>query len=44
MVKKRIYFTPQFVLSELETGNIICDSYNSGIDDFDYEQIDFLNP
>lgn len=44
MKEKHTYLTPQAFWSELESGDIICDSYNSGIDDFDYEQIDLLNP
>ena len=45
MKKKCIYIEPIAVWSGLEPEAIVCDSYNSGIDDIDYEQIDLtLNP
>jgi hypothetical protein len=34
------YHVPQSVWSELKPEALICDSYNSGIDDFYYEDID----
>ena len=41
MRKKYIYQAPQAVWSELDSDALICDSYDSGIDDFDYEYVDW---
>ena len=38
---KRIYLEPQAVWSGFEAGNLVCDSYDSDIDDFDYEEVDW---
>ena len=40
MKEKCIYFEPIAVWSDLAPETIVCDSYNSGIDDIEYEQID----
>ena len=42
MKKKSIlYFAPQSDWSALDTLELICDSYNSGIDDMEYEDVDW---
>ena len=42
MKKKSIlYFAPQSEWSILDNMELICDSYSSGIDDFDYEEVDW---
>ena len=37
------YRSPQICWEDLERQALICDSYNSGIDDYDYEDIDLNN-
>lgn len=37
------YRSPQICWEDLEPQTLICDSYNSGIDDYDYEDIDLNN-
>ena len=45
MKKKSIYLGPQADWSEFATGSLVCDSYNSGIDDYEYEEVDWtVNP
>jgi len=39
MKKELYYHAPQAYWSELSGQELICDSYDSGIDDFDYEEI-----
>ena len=43
MRKKFIYHAPQTIWSELDPDVIICDSYNSGIDDYDYVDVPLNN-
>ena len=43
MKEKCTYCPPQASLSEIGDETLICDSYNSGIDDYDYEPIDFIH-
>lgn len=41
-MKERLYYrAPQACWCELASESLICDSYNSGIDNFDYEEIDW---
>ena len=41
-MKERLYYhAPQAAWSELATGDLICDSDDSGIDDFVHEEIDW---
>lgn len=35
------YHSPQTLWDELEPQSIICDSYNSGIDDYDFVDVDW---
>lgn len=46
MKKKSIlYSAPQSEWSNLDTMELICDSYISGIDDMEYEDVDWtVNP
>jgi len=37
------YRSPQTFWDELEPRNLICDSYNSGIDDYDYVDVPLNN-
>ena len=37
------YHAPQAFWSELAAGSLICDSYNSGIDDYDYVDVNMDN-
>lgn len=37
------YHSPQTLWDELEPQSIICDSYNSGIDDYDYVDVNLNN-
>jgi len=37
------YRSPQTLWDELEPQSIICDSYNSGIDDYDYVDVNLNN-
>lgn len=37
------YLSPQTLWDELESQNIICDSYSSGIDDYDYVDVNLNN-
>ena len=41
MKKKRTYFEPQTVWNELAAGELVCDSYDSGIDDFIHEDVEW---
>ena len=41
MNQKRTYLEPQAVWSLLMAQALICDSYDSGIDDVDYEDVDW---
>ncbi len=44
MIKKdKQYLAPLSEWSELDARELLCDSYNSGIDGFDYEDIDWGN-
>lgn len=43
MNRKPYYSTPRTCFSELEGFELVCDSYNSGIDDFDYEELDWTD-
>lgn len=37
------YRSPQTLWDEMDPLNIICDSYNSGIDDYDYVDVPLNN-
>ena len=37
------YRSPQVSWDEIEPRNLICDSYNSGIDSYDYVDVDMNN-
>lgn len=41
MRKLLFYRSPQTIWSDIELDKLICDSYDSGIDDLDYEDIDW---
>ena len=41
MDSRQHYFPPQIAFSELAPSELVCDSYDSGIDDYDYEEIDW---
>ena len=41
MKAKLYYRTPQADWSELASLELVCDSYDSGIDDYDYEDVDW---
>ena len=38
---KRHYCAPQSCWSIVSSRDLLCDSYNSGIDDYDYENVDW---
>jgi len=40
MKERLFYHAPQTCWCELATESLICDSYDSGIDDFIYEEVD----
>ena len=45
MKKNRKYLDPRTEWSALDTLELICDSYSSGIDDMEYEDVDWtVNP
>ena len=37
------YISPQAAWSELEAWSLVCDSFDSGIDDYDYIDINLNN-
>lgn len=40
-MRKLKYSSPQTFWSAYENHELICDSYDSGIDDLDYEEVDW---
>ena len=41
MKERLCYLAPQTCWCELAAESLVCDSYNSGIDNYDYEEIDW---